>query len=651
LRKLISFNKTHLRIFSITFLILIAWFLLFPEKIHSQQEQQHDLFIPDTSVIILAKKFDSIYFPLFLQSLKDIEENNPRLIKEFFNFPVPHNKRLTHIPTFEKIEFGVIPVYDENISNATKYFISFPLLWNNTSNKDYTWQLYFQSLRWIKKYINAERMDSVLLGFKVLNDWIINHTTYPNDQERYAFGDHASAIRMEVIQDAYKKYKSLTIIQPEFENRILLSLLGHIFFIGSLEKYSSYHNHGVILDQSLIKIIKNMPEFNQGDAFIDLAFKRMFEIFRFSFTNEGIHKEHSPCYHAMMVHKLNQGIKLAKKLNISVPHEITDIRQKAVQYLSDINVNGFYPAMGDCYRLQKTLKGKKNRETIKEKFFTIYPNTGWAFILNKEKEINVIAQSDFFSFSHYHEDETSFILNVKGHEMIIDPGLYTYTRSSDYFSYMKSSKAHNVMLVDNKNFNSNIHNTGFSCITRFFLDNPEKHGKNGIIEMTHPHYQKYNVSIYRQLAFLEDGQMLVRDIAESPHLHLYSQLFHLAPGALVSKKNGRYTIRWENHPYFLIITSNEDSFEVLEGESVPMQGWISPKFGEVAEAPVLVLNKVGENCDFLTQIEIKDFGVNEKRSTGSKKKFNRLIKNLEYIERRELYHTPFPEKWIPERKK
>jgi hypothetical protein len=627
------------------YILILSVFLI--QNIYGAMPDSSGIFASDQKVEKLAQEFDRIYFPLFLESLKCIKYNDDRLL---FDFITSYNRATTGqtpIKPFEEYKTEIIPVYKESAISTTSFPLAFPIIWNDTVHKDNSWHLYFQTLNWVKEYLKSDDSDSLFTGFKIVNDWILAHTDYPDNDELYAFSDHAASVRMLVLHYAYEKYKQVKIVQPEFERRLLLSILEHIFFAGSLEKYTSNTNHGIIMDKNLIATLSDFEVFSKRNEFLSLAFKRVFEVYRKTFTSEGIHKEHSPCYHSWVANDLDALINRADTMNIEVPFELRAIRDKALEYTYNLQVDGFIPPLGDC-SCNKKNQFIKNLPSSND--FKVYPLSGWAFIHDSLHKSTVIIQSDYFSLAHYQQDETSFILNVDGHDLIIDPGLYSYTPTSKFYEYMRLARAHNVLMVDNKEFDPETKNTGLSGIVRFYTNHEKGSSPKGIIELTHPHYNKIGVEVYRQFAFTSDNEMVINDLAISLGDHNYSQLFHLAPEAIINKTENGFNISWPDHPYYIMMTSNEENYRIVEGQEEPQQGWYFPEFNKVAPAPVLILEKSGRNCTFMTKIEICSSKEKYRKSGKSEKESDLLFQMLLTMERRKLEHVPGPQRWKPARK-
>jgi hypothetical protein len=296
-------------------------------------------------------------------------------------------------------------------------------------------------------------------------------------------------------------------------------------------------------------------------------------------------------------------------------------------------------------------KGRKKVKTFpKAMEFKSFFLSGWVFAYNTKYDMKFSAQSDFFSLSHYQRDETSFVLSVKGKEMIIDPGLFSYDENKVY-TYYRSSSAHNMLVVEGLPDDVDLNNTGLSGITRQYRakakNSPEVFG----VEMTNPHYKKYGVDIRRQFLFPGENEIVVRDVVESSEPRQYLQLFHLAPGAKVSQEGDHLLITWEGMEQSLIIQSNHDSFKVIEGQEKPMQGWYFPSFKEMKPAPVLELKKMGAACIFSTYLTLATTEYSDQLFSKTVKKTKQLVSKLENADSRTLEYLPFPKRWKPARER
>ena len=640
------------------FFVLIISLVIFSLRGYGQVLAGQDIFIPDQSVELLAQQFDGKYFPVFLRSLDEISTHKDGLIKKYF-LPLPAPTVRTRKINIRDTSLGIIPVYRDNSGKFKDYTLSFPADWSDTIHRDPTWLLWYNSLNWTEDYLESANPDSVLTAFKIIGDWIAAHTLYPMPQMQYAFDDHGVAERLVILQKAYRRYNQLGYSDPRFRSELLLSILSHVFFIGSLETYKCWHNHAIIFDEKLIGALKDLPEFRPRNEFLKLAFSRELEQYRYAMTSEGVHKEHSPCYHKLFTSELKSVIASAHDLKVPVSPSLEEILKKAEIFSRYADLNGQNFAIGDCagFPAPKPIRPVPGKTPgVKETTPTecgfrgkLFPRSGWLFVYDSTNLMSIVAQSDFYGWSHYQQDETSFVIKSGNRDLITDPGLYSY-QPSPVYDYYRSMYAHNMLVVNGlKNWVDTSY-TGMAGITRYYQEFSPKGIFSGAVEMTHANYKKDGIDIYRQFIFTGDYKMFVRDIVTSPEPHTYSQLFHLAKGAKISKSSGRIMIKWDDGQEYLLMLSTCDSARIVTGRKEPMQGWVFPAFNKMEEAPVLELDKTGTNIEILTTIFIGIPGCDKSNRSFSEKKYKELVAKLESIKRLKLTHHPFPERWKSARK-
>ncbi len=581
-------------------------------------------FNPDAELKTYADEMDRKYFPFFLKILHMINTRQFHDLKLFFSKELLiDNRPFTKIISIERWnDYPEIVFSPKKFSHIEKKWqkITFPINWGADPLKNSTWVFSFQNLLWLNKYLDkGERGDDVstLTAFKIIRDWIISNAQWPAKYGKFVYGDHSTAERLKVFYRAMRLYKKTQYRDDEFYKLLLTGILNHIALMSTEEKYLNWHNHGIIFDIRLLEVLKGFTEFKNREEVQYLAIRRCVEQFKFAFTSQGVHKEHSPCYHYFVSMMLLKCIDLIRESGRSVPPFLSQLADKTSEfYAYIIKPDGTFPNFGDCsgskkwspnqeylnghpelkYALTEGKTGKRPSE-----LFKVFPKSGWAIFRDKwPPDIYVAIQSDFYSWGHYQEDDTSFILNAFGHDLVIDPGLHTYDKNPIDI-YMRKARAHNVLIVDDIDFNFNLANTGFSGISRFAINKNSNQKWLAVVELTHPHYEHLGVKIYRQFGQIGDASFVIKDVIESNEPHKYTQLYHLAPGAKIEPKTGgTFKISWKAHDCILWLKSDFDSYDIIEGSMNPVQGWCFPKFGTAVSQPVLRLHRTGMIDEFAT---------------------------------------------------
>ena len=616
---------------------------------------KNEIFIPDSSVKKLAEKFDAKYYALFLESLGMIKNKNFNELSYYFNNTVGedslNDKIFISIHDYKsniKLIYRSSNIFYKSELDNYDHEITFPIDWSSNPLNDNTWELWYESLNWLDNYLQSNNKDSLLVGFKIIEDWILSHTDYPVKNQKFDFGDHAPAVRLKILYSAFRAYQAANYTDPFFKNLLLTSILNHISFISSLEKYSSWHNHGIIFDHSLISVLSDFNEFIYKEDILNLAYTRVFEQLRYCYTSEGIHKEHSPCYHYYMTKWMQDVIEKALSDKIEIPENIYAIYKLATDYNKYLQINGNSLRIGDCNGrpIGSFINSSSTNNQLEH--VKIFPLTGWAFFNSKPPStIRTVIQADFFSYGHYQEDETSFVIYDSIFELIIDPGIHSYNKTP-LDIYMRKSRAHNVLIIDDEDFERNFKNTGLSGITKCAInENPDLDWK-AIVEMTHPHYNRLGVNVYRQFGQINDSSFIVKDMAISSEKHNYSQLFHFAPEANIQEIKGGFLITWPYHNYKIWLFSVHDSYEIIIGDKSPYQGWYFPKLNDAVPAPVLYLNKAADTCIFMTSLVISS-NVKLPDTSYLSMEADIMFKEFEMTPRKALVQQPYPKRWGPRR--
>jgi hypothetical protein len=619
---------------------------------------RNEVFIPDTAAERLAVKMDSIYFPVFLKTLEHMRNEDYGFLDQYYaetTLNPPGNlKQIISIDSYQpdiSIYFSSQgKTINKIMADTGKYKIDFPVDWKANPKQDRTWQLYFSYLDWVRCYLQSDDIDTALTGLKVVWDFLSNNLDYPPKNGEFIFDDMAVGFRLELLVYALEKYQSMDISDERFYHRLLSGILSHIAFMSSLKEYICYHNHGIFIDQSLMYSSDKIDGLLIKDEITDLAFRRCTEQFLFCFTEDGVHKEHTPSYHILMTSKLEKLISFAVEKHMELPGKLQNIFIEANDFSRYLfRPNGLLPPIGDCNikKMDADLKKIDSGHPVNLDPIKVYPHADWAFFNSgADCAINVIIQADFFSFSHYHEDETSFIITAGYHELIIDPGIYSYNHSSPYDLYMRQARAHNVLLVDNQGFNPKLSNAGLSGITRYVINDNAKNNWKGIIEMTHPHYLiDPGVEVYRQFGQINDSCFVIKDITRADTLHLYSQVFHFAPGATIKRTDSNnFIVSWPDHGLKIYLAGNSESYDLIKGSMDPVQGWYFPERLEVLPQPVLVLYKTGSSGEFITFLSISRGneipGINYLQNNAMA-----MFDSLNAIPRENLEKQHYPERW------
>lgn len=318
---------------------------------------------------------------------------------------------------------------------------------------------------------------------KWIIDWVHNNPTILVGND-WAWHDDATARRL------YRMSLYVYLWQNDFTESdlkiILASLKDQAQLLADDSFYKHKHNHGMYQDMGLITYAILFADSKEREEYLSVAQKRSEEYFNYCFTEDGVHKEHSPQYHIYVSQELLFYRDVFKDYNLDFSNYIEDLRSKSSLFTTEIVMpDGTIPSIGDStrkvldniackddpYYLYVTTDGV---EDIMPPSDYVFPSSGYAIMRSSwadgsEKATYLLFTAATFSSAHKHSDDLSFILYHKG-DLFVEGGNRNFNYSEPKTKYTYSSYAHNVLLVNGEGFPVHIGESGFQSITENALD-------------------------------------------------------------------------------------------------------------------------------------------------------------------------------------
>ncbi len=345
---------------------------------------------------------------------------------------------------------------------------------------------------------------------------------------------------------------------PEITDDRILSMMDHVFFhhlvLTSDLIYKAHTNHGFFQALHQYAAVTRLPEFDVNNYFFKIAKKRLEEMIKRQYTEDMVHREHSPGYHYMIT------VALVNAYKARILDGGTDIISKLQQ--AEKNLAWMILPSGEIALLGDT--PPRNLFTPREANFFVEPSLvnmlsgkqqitgvksftegGYAFARlyapnadkNKPSQASYLAQiSGFHSRTHKHADHLAFVWFDKERDILIDPGLYGYVgrtaKGSDLFNqgfwysdpkriYCEKTRAHNTVEIDGKDFQrKEVKPFGSALVYA------EENNGNAITYSSVRHFK--SILHHRQLIMRPGHFLLVLDwLKDSDNAeHEYKQYFH-----------------------------------------------------------------------------------------------------------------------------
>lgn len=403
---------------------------------------------------------------------------------------------------------------------------------------------------------------------EILNDWL---DTVPCD-----YKNNSPWRSLETGMRGSKWLKALEYISgedcfsKEFKDKIDKSLQTHKELLK--KAHSGFHkgsNWGIIQDGGLFHIGVYFKDQN----IIDLALERLNQETDLQIMSDGFQWEQSSNYHNEVLLILLDVIIDADKNNISLPEKLKNkVKKMAEAALKMIKPNAHNLLFGDsddtdmrdimskcalvfgrsdfkfygfdnldydtvwltgCDGVEKYRGLEKREPDFKNAFLTDSGN----YILRE----NHTSASNYLCFhngytggGHAHADKHHFDLMIKGRDVLVDAGRYTYLNNPQR-RYIKSPKAHNVCLIDNKQYLKMINQwetknpalaVQYPCFDNEYCT---------LIGGAHLGYMKSKGAFTeRKILHIKPDIYIIIDVFKAKLFHTYQQYFHFAPTGKVN---------------------------------------------------------------------------------------------------------------------
>jgi hypothetical protein len=194
--------------------------------------------------------------------------------------------------------------------------------------------------------------------------------------------------------------------------------------------------------------------------------------------------------------------------------------------------------------------------------------------------------------AHGHADLLSVQLSAFGEAYVVDPGTYCYTGEPKWRNYFRSTAAHSTILIDGRNQAEPTGPFSWEAKPAARLHAWESCPTHDFVDAEHDSYLRLQKPVRhrRRVLFVKPrGWVIVDDLSgEGDHdielrFHFSPRPVTIGPG-LWARAQGRRA-----HGLWLLPLSRQTLSPLIrEGHEAPIDGWISPGYGQRRPAPVLI---------------------------------------------------------------
>jgi hypothetical protein len=505
--------------------------------------------------------------------------------------------------------------------------LAVPPPWGADPSQSSTYDFYRHSLRWMVPLVEQWSCEGdnecLQLVQRTIASWI-QANSRPPGASRYAWYDHACSYRTRVFCWFWELWRRSDALHRDSARLLLASIYQHATYLADDRNYHPTSNHALHMDASLLAAALTFPEFKAAEHWQATANRRLAAYARGNFAPEGFHLEQSPSYHWYVLERIGETLAFLRENREPAPPILGEAMTHGLAawpYL--IRPDGAVPNIGDSdhYAL-RTWRKRAARfmgcEPPQPAASTL-PNPrgdGASFLVSFKAGYAVFTsypiscsspQTDTYALfrcnawqhsAHCHCDALSFELFGLGREWLVDSGKFNYQPQSPERQYMRSSRAHNVVLVDDKDF-------------RFHPVKLLAHGRTNVEDFVQVCHELPRARHVRRFSFRPPRRIRLTDELEAVdgNAHTFTQLLHVAPGLKVGIVSAREVCLRAADGDRCVIEQLGDAgdWAVVEGQKTPFhQGWYSRCFNEMEPAPVLRFTRrdPSRRCTFVTRISL-----------------------------------------------
>ena len=495
-------------------------------------------------------------------------------------------------------EFGRFPSVDIRSS----------VRWDEICAADRNWHFHLHS--WtalgpvLAAYERTGNISYIEFAVAVAQDWACQYPTLetPSPFAWYDMAVGARSYRLGYILDRAARAEE---ISDEGIDTLVASALLHAECLADDTRFASHSNHGFYFAAGQLALARRLPSLPGMADSQEQANARLEALLQTQFTNEGVHREHSPEYH-LMVLEVFQGLINA---NLLVDDKYLMLSNRIHEALAwFILPNGRLAMFGDTsYRLatpvERCSSDNLQVPTSPEIEATplgvpmrAFPESGYAVVRGdvppgeRGGEVSsYLAQTcAFHSRVHKHADDLSFVWFDRGHELLIDPGKYGYVGRTDpgselaqegfWYSdpnriYVESTKAHNTVEIDGRSYPRRGVEPYGSALRRWGQHDGVSYVESKTTNRDQIHHE-------RVLLFLPGHWLVVFDrlVDDRKEPHEFVQRFHFAPelALFAGEDQLQLILPGPNENLHMVSLLASDFVKPISGERSPsLLGWIS----------------------------------------------------------------------------
>ncbi len=325
------------------------------------------------------------------------------------------------------------------------------------AGKDPTWQLWFNSLKWLEpmvaSYATGQSGGGAHLNraMAIAQDWV---TTYPESTPgaQPAWNDQATSLRAQTLA-CMAKYRS--------DAWLLSALDAHGRHLADARNYSGDWNHGLEQNIGLLAVAC----IRDNSSWQSTAQTRAHNALITTIDSQGAFNEQAPGYGPWTITRWWTIDDVLTTCGLPALTDLAPRLQKLASFLAQATApDGTLTQIGDTYaepvRADVAAQYQDVRYAVSQSTAGVAPtdsvsiyNAGFVFSRSGWGTLRPFASENYFTmrfgprrYAHGHFDHLSVTWFARGRKLLVDAGHFGYTASA-YRTWIISAAAHNTLTV------------------------------------------------------------------------------------------------------------------------------------------------------------------------------------------------------------
>ena len=215
--------------------------------------------------------------------------------------------------------------------------------------------------------------------------------------------------------------------------------------------------------------------------------------------------------------------------------------------------------------------------------------------LETENEVKILVDAGPIGYlsiaAHGHADALSFTMSVRGKEILIDPGTYSYHTQKEWRDYFKGTGAHNTIRLDG--LDQSVIGGNFMWLKKAkakvnHFDISEDQDQ---LVACHDGYTRLHDPVMHRREFIYDKCnriIKVTDILDCNEEHNVEQFWHFSENCDITVIDGGYLVTNNDVSIKLRLDEHIENSILRKGQTSPICGWMSREFDVKIPSPTIV---------------------------------------------------------------